>query len=269
MYGLTIGRIRNSIAKLRNAGQHLDADQVEDQLRAALVLEGVNALPNTPVYDPTKTADGQSVAYELHQAAVEFCSDWENIRRQIANENTVFSQVESRVPLSAGAMREKFTLDVVPIELAGSRPTSLTQDDLAEHSAIIQEACRRRVDEAIETIIQGPRQQLADALASLQDLVNRDGRVSSKSFAPVRAAIAKIRMFDFAADPRLLQNISDLERRLNTTSPNSLDRVTAASSGFNAALTLFQEEVQDAESQAAAFDNFGCTNRHARSIDLD
>ncbi len=265
MYGLTLGRLRTREQRLRDAGENYTADRIARQIEEVLMVEGADAPNNTPVYDSTRQT--QSIAYDLHVAAKEFCTDWEQIRAQIQSENAVFDQVESRVPRNAGIMRTKFHLDVVPVELAGGIGASqLTQDDLAEHNSIVQEACHRRVEEAIEQMIEGPRDQLAGALASLRELINRDGRVTPKSFKPVRAAIAKIRMFDFVANDALLAQINQLEHRLNITQPNALDRITAAQNGFDAAIEGFMAEVTNAQAQAHDIQEFG---REFRAIDID
>lgn len=268
MYGLTIGRLRRRIKRYHDNGDTNMAYNTRRILDAALLQEGENAAANTPVYDHDKSPDGQSIAYDLHVAATEFCADWDDIRAQIAKQNAVFEKVASKVPTSSGLMRTKFNLDVVPVELAGGLTSAeeVTQDDLAEHNAVVKEACRRRVDEAIETMIAGPRQDLAATLANLQELINKDGRVSSKSFKPIRDAIAKIRMFDFVANPELLTQIGQLEDRLNLTNPRELDSITAANNGFSAAIAGFMAEVQDAEQHARDLEEFG---RDFRSIDLD
>ena len=268
MYGLTLGRLRKRIQKAYDDGQAGAANVLERHLAEALRIEGENAPPNTPIFDWTKNSDGQSIAYDLHRAAMEFCENWPSIREQIRSKNDVFSQVESKVPTSSGLMRAKFHLDVVPVELAGggSGNQRVDEDDLVAHNDVVREACRRRVDEAIESMIAGPRQQLADALASLNELVSRDGRVTQKTFKPIRDAIAKIRLFDFAANPQLLQRIGELEHRLSITAPDSLDATTAANNGFTAAINGFMREVQDSEAQARDLEEFG---RERRSIDLD
>jgi hypothetical protein len=269
MYGLTIGRLKSRLRRLEADGSDNYAlNLTKLQLQEAFASEGENAPANTPIFDQTKGVDGQSIAYDLHVAASEFCNDWVNIRAQIASKNAVFAMVESKVPTSPGLMRTKFNLDVVPVELAGglTGAEEVTQDDLVEHNAVVREACHRRVEEAIETMIEGPRQQLAKTLASLQDLIKRDGCVSTKSFKPIREAIAKIRMFDFVANKDLLDQINQLEDRLNITNPKELDSVTAANNGFSVAIEGFMAEVQNSEQQARDLEEFG---RDFRSIDLD
>ncbi len=272
MYGLTIGRLRSRIEKMRRSGawQGGSLPNLERQLEAALMLEGENAPPNTPILDHERHDQDkpQSIAYDLHMAATEFCGDWARIREEISQKNDVFEQVASRVPTNASLMRQKFYLDVVPIELAGgsSRTNTVTADDLEEHQDLVRNACQRNVNEAIEMMIQGPRQELADALANLKNLIARDGKVTQRSFDVVRTAIGKVRMFDFVANDELLSQISQLETRLDITRPMTLDNVTAANSGFTAAITGFMNEVSDAQIQARDLEEFG---RDFRAIDID
>ena len=265
LYGLTLGTLRTREARLRDSDNPNTADEIAWKIRDVLAAEGENAPINTPVLDETR--DTQSIAYDLHVAAREFCGDLPGIIDQIRRSNAVFSQVESRFPTNPGIMRAKFHLDVVPVELAGGvRSTEVTRLDLDEHNDIVREACRRRVDDAIGEMINAPRQQLADALASLNALIARDGRVTTKTFKRVREAIAKIRMFDFVASSDLMDQIGQLEHRLNITTPMNLDSVTAANNGFTAAIEGFMSEVEDAEQQAQDLQEFG---REFRAIDLD
>lgn len=267
MYGLTIGRLQRRIQRANDEGQAGAANVMERHLAEAWRINGANAPANTPIYDWTKVGSEQSIAYDLHRATEEFCANWPTIRNEIATKNEVFALVESRVPHSAGLMRSKFHLDVVPVELAsGISTTAVDQDALEAHNDIVREACHRRVEEAIESMIEGPRQQLAEALTDLKALITRDGNVTTKSFNPVRAAIAKIRMFDFVANATLLARMGELERQLDITAPNELDAATAANNGFTAAIDRFMDNVQDAQAQARDLEEFG---RDFRSIAID
>ena len=268
MYGLTLGRLRQRERRYTEEGRSIAAANCRDQIEEALRIEGADASPNTPVYDQEKSADEQSIAYELHVAAKEFCANWDDIREQIRRKNNVFSQVEAKVPTNGNVMLGRFHIDVVPVELAGGLTNThrVTDADLEEHNEVVREACRRRVEEAIETMIEGPRQQLAKALASLNELIAHDRKVTAKSFKPVHEAIAKIRAFDFVANRQLLEQMNELESRLNCTVPVSLDSVTAANNGFTAAINSFMTGVQDAQVQANDLVEFG---REARAIDID
>lgn len=267
LYGLTLGQLRRQLIEARQSDRSaaMELERQIDQIEQDAELNHERVHDSTPVYDPSKQV--QSIAYELYEASREFCRNWSTIRSEIASRNEVFQRVASRVPERPSDMRSRFYLDVVPVELAGGVDSrTVTQEDLAQHRQLVQDACRRRVDEAIEEMVRGPRRQLAEALAGLQGLIARDGRVTSKSFAPVRAAIAKLRSFSFVADEQLLGQLSSLERQLNITNPGSLDSTTAANSGFAAALESAMHDIQDARRQATDMDEFG---RGTRAITLD
>lgn len=276
LYGLTLGRLRGQHQRAVDDGQVEVAATLQTRINDIVHREQkyrkngepIPVSDRIPVFDyakGTKIKD-QSVAYQLHNAASEFCDNWVSIRKQIKFRNTMFNKVEHKVPGPNADMRSKFHLDVVPVELASQHAAELTQDDLDEHSVIVQEACQRRVEEAIDEMISGPRQQLAEALATLHELIQRDGRLTQRSFNPVRNAIAKVRMFDFVASDELLEQIKDMETRLNKTTPTALDSVTAANNGFSEAITAFMNEVQDEDRAATDSRRFG---REFRSIDLD
>ena len=269
MYGLTLRKLKQQLANAEEAQRTEEAETLRNQIATVLnEHQGEDTPDNTPVWDPDKGSKitDQSIAYQLHVAAKEFCDDWPRIREELSQKNSVFAEVAHKVPAATADIRHRFYLDVVPVELASNAANELTQDDLVEHSQIVQDACRRRVDEAIDEMISGPRQQLAEALASLHELIQRDGRVTQKSFGPVRAAIAKIRMFDFVANDTMLESIKQLENRLNITQPTSLDSVTAANNGFSDAIETFMNEVQDEDRAAEDSRRFG---REFRAIDLD
>jgi len=257
LYGLTLGSLRRRESQARSDGNTMDAQEYQRMIDEALRVNGYDAPSDTPVYDATKGPDEQSIAYDLHMAAKEFAQSWASVRSQIADNNPMFHLVAEKVPPNSSWIRAKFALDVVPVELAGGgRGQEVTSNDLAEHADVVRETCRRRVAAAIDEMVQGPRQQLADALAALSELVQRDGRVTTKSFRPVREAINKIRMFDMVADDELMEQINQLELRLDSTNPRSLDSVTAANNGFTAAVASFMSQVQDEQSQATARTQF-------------
>jgi hypothetical protein len=269
LFGDTIGTLEHRSEQCRGQGRHSEADvidnRVAERVNAVQTKHGGVVSKSTPVFDPNRTV--QSIAYDLDMVAEEFCDHLPHVLAEIARENDVYAQVASRVPQSAGLMRSKFHLDVVPIELAGTTKTNkLTATDLEDHNEIVRDACQRQVEAAVEEMIAGPRQQLAEALANLKGLIDRNGRVRSTSFAPVRQAIEKIRMFEFCANDDLLESMRLLEHRLNITTPKNLDATTSANSGFTAAIEGFMSEVQDADQHQRDLDSFG---KDLRSIDID
>jgi len=229
-------------------------------------IRGVRIVPKASARDFFRDLD--DVKRDLQEAADEFVADFTDIVRQMKNnvDSDVFEAIEHKIPKSRDVMRAKFYIDVVPVEIAGGQNSVLTASDLQQHHDLVREACQRKVEEAVEAMIELPRQQLADAIAGLKDVINRSGRVSTKSFRPVYDAMSKLRSFGFVANEALLAEIDSLERRMRGTVPTTLDQVTAANSGFTAALDALIEEVEDAERQATDLEEFG---REYRGIQLD
>ena len=266
MFGHLLGDLETQRAQAERDGDYTKSRKLDNAIARCRELDP-NAGPMTPVFDPSR--DEQSVAYQLWAAANEFVNTLDSVLQQIQEHTdpTVWDAVQAKIPRIPYQMRAKFYADVVPIELAGSSGNTLMTSDLDAHESIVRDACRRKVEEAVEAMIEGPRAQLADALTNLKDLINRNGNVTAKSFKPVRDAIAKIRAFDFVANPDLMAEIQRLEHRLNITAPKSLDSVTAANNGFTTAITAVINEVSDAERQATDLEQFGRDN--LRSIDVD
>jgi hypothetical protein len=221
-----------------------------------------------PMAIPGRELGSQSVAYQLWVAADEFCNNLDSVYDQIqaATPASIWNAIRSKLPADRGAMRQKFHIDAVPIELAGGAANDVTREDMAAHQQVVQAACRRKVEEAVEEMIRGPRAELAQSLADLRDLVSRDGNVTDRSFNAVRGAIAKLRRFDFVANEDLLQQINTLAGRIERTDARTLDSVTAANNGFTDALTVVYNEVVDDLAIATDIDRFG---RERRGIDLD
>lgn len=264
LFGTTVGWLRQ---QLRDAEARYDEPrkaQLEERLASAEPAFGQELDDATPVRDPD--AETQSIAYELHQLANTFCRDWPTIRNEIAQASPVFSLVASKVPVSGALMRQKFYLDIVPVEVADVGDQAVTADTLREHASAVRETCRRQVEAAIAAMVQGPREQLAAALTGLQAVVARHGRVTAKSFSPVRDAIAKIRLFECVADDEILRTIARLEQQLDDTAPRDLNQEEQIRQSFSTAIDQLQQEVEDAERMAAAMNAFG--QRQQRRIDL-
>lgn len=230
-------------------------------------IRGVRIVPKAAARAFFRELD--DVKRDLQTAADEFVANLDGIVRQMKEKTAkeVFDTVEHKIPKLRNVMRAKFFIDVVPVEIAGSedRPNVLTRDDLDQHYEMVQEACRRKVEEAVEMMIEKPREQLAGALAGLKNVIDRNGKVTQKSFNPVYDAMRKLRAFSFVANEELLLEINNLERRMRGTTPMTLDQVSSANCGFTAALDTLLTEVEDAEQQASDLEEFG---REHRAIDL-
>ena len=228
-------------------------------------IRGVQMLPRAAM--ATVMRNLEDLQRNMSDTADEFVSSIDDVFEQIARYTSppVWGAVSAVVPRSMHAMRAKFFINVVPVEMSYGSAEAVSMETLEAHHDIVRDAVRRATEQAVETMVAGPRAQLAEALANLSALVNRDGRVTAASFRPAREAIAKIRLFDFVANEELLETIKSLEHRLDITAPTTLDYETATSSGFAAALRSVEDEVTNTSRIAEDVHRFG---RQLRSLDV-
>lgn len=265
----------------RKRFQDLDTERgtlVENNSTPLPALHGVRIIPRTaareffdllvgpvqpgttiPIEDPNRSE--QSIAYRLKLAGDEFIANYYEILNDIREnvEDFVWRRVVDRIP-TAEKIHEKFHLSITPIEIAGGGDNPLhrtTRTELDTMDRFIQESRERLVHQAIEALVAGPRQTLADRLKDLQELIARDGRVTVKSFRPVREAIEKLRMFSCVANDDLLDQIRRFEQRMDITTPGTLDNVTATNSGFNSAIEAVYEEAVSAVARSRDIEEFG------------
>lgn len=141
-----------------------------------------------------------------------------------------FEKVKNKIP-SGAQLLAATSLEFVSLpmcaDLEGIRESNNTS---------LLRLARQRTSEMLsrvsESIVAQPRQELADAVQQLQELIGRDGRVTAKSFAPIRRAIEKLGLFDFVVDAELRKQIDALSARMDAITPSEQDRATAESSGL-------------------------------------
>jgi hypothetical protein len=232
---------------------------------------GKTGVGGTPVYDPLRhvprtDSTEQSVAYRLHELADEFAENWYRIRDTLATslDAGLWSQIKKKVPADSRSIRKKFYFDIAVVELAVGanddvEAAASTIDDT--FGSYVRASLSRQIDTAIEQMVAGPREALAKALRELNELILRNGNVTSRSFNGVRAAIDKLRMFEFAADRSILDDISRLERRIGNTEAASLDASSASANGFLELTNAVIRTAEDVTSQEAAIAKFGRAGR--------
>jgi len=161
----------------------------------------------------------------------------EAIRAKLGGE--AYELVKSKIP-SGPELLEATSLAVV------SLPLGVDVDDLrtAADSQLLSRARQRTTEmlqQVSESVVAQPRQELADAISQLQDLIGRDGRVTARSFVPIRRAIEKLSRFDFVMDDVLRQKIQELSRRMDALTPSDQDSRTSSDNGLLGVLQELRE----------------------------
>lgn len=99
-------------------------------------------------------------------------------------------------------------------------PAALLGEDAS--AAWVQEAnaaTSRAIAEAVQTMIQQPLTEFAEALANMEGIIDRGSNVRTGTIDQVRRAYAKLAGFEFLATPDLRRRLRAVSDRLNGLSP--------------------------------------------------
>jgi hypothetical protein len=190
-----------------------------------------------------------------------FIRDFEDVIRQIREsaDPAIWKHIVKKVPKDQIEMRAKFYLDVIPIQLAhaAGEPSAVSLQDLEANQELVRTSVARAVGDAVRALVEDPLDQLVGKLSSLRELIDRDGRVTTRSFGPVREALAKVRDFMLVPNETLMQTITELEGRMNITVAKDLDSITAARNGFTALLDSVIAEASDETQRQEFVERYG------------
>lgn len=268
LIGPTVGELLGLKQEAEEAGNTAEAARLQARLDAAREASSY-FVAETPVFNPARDDEHQSVAYKLHLLAEEFCAAMPDIYEQIQrNESAeVWDAVKDRIPKTREEMRSKFYCGTIPIEFAtggGADRVKITHRELERYQSVVTASVRTAVDEAIENMIAQPRAELAKAISNMTDIISRDGRVTSRTFQPVQRAIEKLRLFSFVGNDTMLKQIENLEKMMGMQVPKHLTSEVANSNGFMRAAQTVVDELENAVKLEENIRKFG--NRRIVSL---
>jgi FAD/FMN-containing dehydrogenase len=148
----------------------------------------------------------------------EMASDMEQFRtsiREQLRDDEAYEEAQRHIP-SGAELLAKTCIDwtPIPISLGGSREAQ--NANVSE----LRRKARARSDEFIQGVLDSvfsePRAELVQAIKAFEELLRRDGQVTTKSLHPIRRAIEKFRSFQEMGDPEFDNLIRGLEARFTT-----------------------------------------------------
>lgn len=140
-----------------------------------------------------------------------------------------------------------------------SAPAALLGEDASQ--AWVREAnvaTSRAVAEAVQTMIQQPLTEFAEALANMEGIIDRGSNVRDGTIDKVRRAYNKLTGFSFLATPELQRRLQEFSGRLENLSPQRVNGSSNADRARN--LSSFFREVREElvaeDTHAAAYGQF-------------
>jgi hypothetical protein len=190
----------------------------------------------------------QSVKYRITEVQEQIRANWSRWRDDMARKlaDNGWAAIADRVPVDGNKIASRFDLHVGQLAITGGRTDVLAGEDFEQYRDIIQQNARARVDDMVDAVIRGPREELSSALAELQALIARDGTVTDRSFNAMRTAFSKLQRFEFVADERLMEQMRTINTALDRVQPNQLNSDTLVSTGLSTAITEARSTLDDA-----------------------
>jgi len=169
-----------------------------------------------------------------------------------------FNMAVKHIP-SKKYLPHKFGIEwaIVPMGRPGD-----TIDDFAV-SDLVREAkttMNKMIIDSVETMIRQPREELAEAVASLTKMLSADGngRVKTASLEKVQRSFNKYRNFAqmIGEDSAALQIMRQVDAQLDGLSPQTLNRDEQIRDDLLGVLSSLKNEIADEAKTIATFDKF-------------
>ena len=193
-------------------------------------IRGVFLIPATAVEALLESLANLDIRLKLAVGA--WAGDPERLNRAIATKlgPEAYALVQDKIP-SGDDLIAATGLEVVALPMSSDieRVRSANSNSLL---SVARARTTEMLTQVAESVAAQPRQELAEALAQLHELISRDGRVTSKSFAPIRRAIQKLHTFQFVMDAGLKSQLDELSARLDAIVPGEQNSRTAAGNGL-------------------------------------
>jgi len=145
-----------------------------------------------------------------------------------------FNMLLPFLPRDQNWLRDKFWIEkqVVPIKFAEGAVFGLFEGDEAEEFADeIGKYAENFSRNVAQTIVAGLHEEMAKAVANLEERIATEGVVKGGTLGMVRRSFEKIKNFSFCASPEMLAKIQAVEQHLSFTSHREINEDIRHGSG--------------------------------------
>jgi len=181
------------------------------------------------------------------------------VRSKVGSE--VYELAKASIP-RGDKLLDTTGIDAVSIPI-GSTLESVEKANTSEMVRQVRRRTAEMVAQVTENLFAQPREELAVAVSNLRELILRDGRVTTKSVAPIKRALEKLQLFEFVADDELRSEMTRLGSMLDGLTPSEQNSQTAKSNGL---LDVLQTVHTAALSEAAISAKVGQVRRRSLVI---
>lgn len=263
--------VRNPSEVAEMIASAADNDALPAPEEHTFYLKGCYLIPESRLDDFVE--EMEQLNSELREyVRTEMAADMDEFRgsiREQLQDDEAYEEARRHIP-SGAELLSKTCIDWTPIPISLGANRDAQDANMSE----LRRVARARSDEFIQGVMDSvfsePRAELTQAIEAFEDVIRREGQVTTKSLQPIRRAIEKFRTFQNMGDSEFDGLLRNLESRfsqghleqLRLARGTDMDTVQQAAerNGLASALRGVREQVlQDTE-------NFQRNGRMSRGI---
>jgi ERCC4-related helicase len=191
----------------------------------------------------------------------EIAADMDTFRQEVREKLSpeAYEQARRHIP-NANELLSKTGVEWLPI------PIALGNTEVRDQ---LRGKMNEFYDAIAESVFSEPREEVAATITAFEELIQRDGQVTTRSLEPCRRAFEKLRSFQNLGDAELDRLISELEMQLqeeglleNLRAARSSEHTSVASVAANNGLSQALRNVREtASTEAESFQRHGRMSR--------
>ena len=177
----------------------------------------------------------------------------ESIREQL-QDNDAYEEARRHIP-SGAELLSKTCIDWTPIPISLGGNQAAQDTNMSELRRVARERSDEFIQGVLDSVFSEPRAELVQTIKTFEELLHRDGQVTTKSLQPIRRAIEKFRSFQNMGDSEFDSLLVELEEQFNhgytleqlrVARSTEMDSVQLAAerNGLSAALRGVREQAQ-------------------------
>jgi hypothetical protein len=218
-------------------------------------LKGCYLIPESRLDDFVEEMEhlnGELREYVRTEMAADMEEFRESIREQLQDDEA-YEEARRHIP-SGAELLSKTCIDWTPIPISLGSNRAAQDANMSELRRVARERSDEFIQGVLDSVFSEPRAELVQAIQAFEDVIRRDGQVTTKSLHPIRRAIEKFRSFQDMGDSEFDGLIRSLESRFTTghleqlrlARDTDMDSVqnAAARNGLSEALRDVREQAQ-------------------------
>jgi len=206
--------VRNPSEVAEMISSAADNDAAPAAAEHTFYLKGCYLIPESRLDDFVE--EMEQLNTELREyVRTEMAADMEEFRtsiREQLQDDEAYEEAKRHIP-SAAELLSKTCIDWTPIPISLGSNRAAQTANMSELRRVARERSDEFIQGVLDSVFSEPRAELVQAIKAFEDVIRRDGQVTTKSLHPIRRAIEKFRSFQDMGDSEFDGLLHSLESR--------------------------------------------------------